>query len=275
MPVKISKPTTNGRRGASYLTGILDGNKKKITNLRKINKKKSGRNNSGKITVAHRGGGSKRFYRVVDFQFNHEEKSVVEAIHYDPNRSSNIALIRLGDNTHRYIIAPAKIKIGSKIESKENAAIKVGNRMLIKNIPIGTEIHNVEISPGKGGVICRSAGNFATLLGVESKIAHIKMPSGEVRTIPSDCWASIGSVGNQELMNLVIGKAGRNRNKGRRPIVRGKAKNVVDHPHGGGEGGTSIGLTYPKTPWGMPTLGYRTRNKKKYSSKSIIKRRSK
>jgi len=273
MPIKIAKPTTSGRRGSSFISGVLIGDTK-IKRLRKVVNKKSGRNNSGKITVAHRGGGSKRFYRLVDFMFNSDYKANVLEIHYDPNRNANIALIETKNKEYKYILAPAKVKIGSTIESGENVPIKVGNRMPVNRIPVGTEIHNIEITPGKGGKICRSAGNFATLLGVESKTAHVKMPSGEVRKVPSTCWASIGAVGNQELMNINYGKAGRIRNKGIRPTVRGKAKNVVDHPHGGGEGGTSIGLKYPKTPWGLPTLGYRTRDKKKYSKKMIIKRRS-
>jgi len=273
MPIKIAKSTTNGRRGSSFISGVLIG-KTKIKGLTKVRNQKSGRNNSGKITVAHRGGGSKRFYRLVDFVFNSDCKATVLEIHYDPNRSANIALIETGGKEYKYILAPAKIKVGSVIESGSSAPIKIGNRMPISKIPVGTEIHNIEIVPGKGGKICRSAGNFAILLGVEPKTAHVKMPSGEVRKVLSTCWASIGAVGNQELMNVNYGKAGRIRNKGIRPTVRGKAKNVVDHPHGGGEGGTSIGLKYPKTPWGLPTLGYRTRDNKKYSKKMIIKRRS-
>jgi len=272
MPLRKLKPVTQTSRGTSYLdfSNLTKGRK----NLRRIKKKNSGRNSSGKITVAHRGGGSKRFYRVVSFNFRSDKPAKVVAIEYDPNRGANIARIKFDDDHEEYILAPEKIKIGTQIVSGEKAGIKIGNRLALKNIPIGTQIHNIELLPGMGGKLCRAAGNYATTLGVESGFAQIKLPSGEVRKVAESCMASIGAVGNSDRANLRFGKAGRRRWLGVRPSVRGKAKNVVDHPHGGGEGGTSIGLPSPKTPWGVPALGFRTRNQKKKSKKFIVSRRS-
>jgi len=275
MAIRKLKPNTNSSRGRSYVADSNLSKNKSAKSLKAIIGKRSGRNNSGKITVAHRGGGSKRFYRLVNFSLNGETKAKVVAFEYDPNRSANIALLEYENGARDYILAPGKLKIGATIESGESAPIKVGNRLKLKNIPIGTLIHNIEILPGCGGKLCRSAGNSATLLSVESEISSIKMPSGEVRRLSSDCFASIGAVGNADIMNVSFGKAGRMRHKGIRPTVRGKAKNAVDHPHGGGEGGSPIGMPGPKTPWGVPALGYRTRNRKKKSAKMIIKRRSK
>lgn len=273
MAVRNIKPATNAKRGTSYLDFSILTKGKTPKSLRKINKKNAGRNNSGRLTVAHRGGGSKRFYREVNFLFNDERKAKVVSVDYDPNRKANIAQIKYDDGKLDYIIAPDKLKTGEVIESGKKASIKKGNRKILKDIPIGMQIHNIELRPNLGGKICRSAGNYATVLATEGKFAQIKLPSGEVRRLRSDCWASIGIVGNTDVMNISIGKAGRRRHMGFRPVVRGKAKNVVDHPHGGGEGGTSIGMPHPKTPWGLPTLGYKTRNRKKKSSKEIIKSR--
>ncbi len=275
MAIKVIKPVGNGRRGTSYVDFSDLSELSSPKKLRTVMNKKSGRNNSGKITLAHRGGGSKRFYRLVNFNLLTEPTAKVVAIEYDPNRSANIALIEYENGAQDYVLAADKIKVGSKIECGETTAVKPGNRTRLKNIPVGTAVHNIELLPGQGGVYCRSAGNSATLLSIDGDIAQIKLPSSEVRRVSSLCFATIGTIGNSDHMNISIGKAGRTRHMGIRPTVRGKAKNAVDHPHGGGEGGTSIGLTHPKTPWGMPTLGYRTRNKKKKSSKVIIKRRSK
>jgi len=275
MAIKKIKPIGNGRRGMSYVDNSLLSKDKGPKSLRKILTQKAGRSNSGKITVAHRGGGLKRFYRLVNFDFNTNKKAKVVAIKYDPNRAANIALIQYEGGEFDYILAPEKIKEGSIVSNSEDASIRAGNRIAIKNIPVGTQIHNIEILPGIGGKLCRSAGNYGTILSVETGFAQIKLPSGEIRKVADNCLASVGAVGNSDIMNIKIGKAGRNRLKGRRPTVRGKAKNAVDHPHGGGEGGASIGMPHPKTPWGMPALGYRSRNRKKKSAKLIIKRRSK
>jgi len=274
MAIKNIKPVGNGRRGTSYVDFSDLTKSKKNKSLFAVLNKKSGRNNSGKITLAHRGGGSKRFYRIVNFGMFKEPKATVIGIEYDPNRSANIALIKYESGLLDYILAPDKIKVGNSVQEGKSVAIRPGNRMKLVNIPIGTAIHNVEFLPEQGGKLCRSAGNSATLLSIDGAVAQLKLPSSEIRRVPSECFASIGSIGNSDLMNISIGKAGRKRHIGIKPTVRGKAKNAVDHPHGGGEGGTSIGMTYPKTPWGMPTLGYRTRDKKKHNS-SIIKRRSK
>ncbi|MFA5157796.1 MAG: 50S ribosomal protein L2 [Patescibacteria group bacterium] len=275
MAIKKIKPVSNARRGLSFVDFSLLSKEKPKKSLLQINPKKAGRNNTGRITVAHRGGGSKRFYRMVNFDFSQNVSAKVIALEYDPNRKADIALVEYEDGKCDYILAAEKIKVGSKIEGNDKAAIRIGNRMRLVNIPIGTQVHNIELLPGQGGKLCRSAGNYANLLSVEGGLAQIKLPSSEVRKVGSDCFATIGAVGNSDSMNIKIGKAGRKRNMGIRPTVRGKAKNPCDHPHGGGEGNTSIGMAYPKTPWGMPTLGYRTRNKKKKSKNLIIKRRSK
>ncbi|MEI8061540.1 MAG: 50S ribosomal protein L2 [Candidatus Berkelbacteria bacterium] len=274
MAIKKIKPVGNGRRGTSYVDFSELSKVAGPKSLRSILTKKAGRNNSGKITLAHRGGGSKRFYRLVNFGQLAEADAKVVAIEYDPNRSANIALIEYKSGTQDYVLASDKTKVGTILECGQNTAVKSGNRMPMKNIPVGTSVHNIELLPGQGGKLCRSAGNSATLLSIDGDIAQIKLPSSEVRRVSALCFASVGSVGNSDKMNISIGKAGRKRHMGIRPTVRGKAKNVVDHPHGGGEGGTSIGMPHPKTPWGMPALGYRTRNKKKKSKSMIIKRRS-
>ncbi|TSC95279.1 MAG: large subunit ribosomal protein L2 [Candidatus Berkelbacteria bacterium Athens1014_28] len=274
MAIKRNNPTTPARRGSSYLdfSGLTKSRGKSA--LKKITKKGSGRNNTGRITVAHRGGGSKRFYRIVNFGTFKEEKAKVVGIEYDPNRSSFIAKIEYSSGKFDYIIAPHKLSVGGSISCGEKVGIKIGNRMMIKNIPTGTQVYNLELKPKTKGILCRSAGNLATILSYDGGIATIKLPSSEVRIISGECYASVGMVGNTDNMNQNIGSAGRKRRMGIRPTVRGKAKNAVDHPHGGGEGGTSIGMPGPKTPWGMPALGHRTRSRSK-NQKSIIKRRSK
>jgi len=236
-------------------------------------KKSGGRNNSGKITVRHRGGGVKRLYRIIDFG---EEKlgiaGKVVAIEYDPNRTAYIALIEYEDGDKRYILAPHNLKVGQKIICQEKVDIEIGNRMKLKNIPIGTLVCNIELEPFKGGKIARGAGTSAKILAFEGGFCHLKMPSGEIRKVPEDCFATIGQMSHPEKRFEKWGKAGRKRLKGWRPTVRGSAMNPCDHPHGGGEGKAPIGLKHPKTPWGKPALGVKTR-KKKWTDKLIIKRR--
>lgn len=238
--------------------------------------KKGGRNSQGRITVRHRGGGAKRKYRIIDFKRDKDGiPGKVAAIEYDPNRTARIALIHYADGEKRYIIAPNKLKVGDVIESGENADIKVGNALPLRNIPVGTTVHNIELSPGKGGQLARSAGSEAQLMAKEGKYAQLRLPSGEFRLVLQECRATIGQVGNVEHENLTLGKAGKSRHRGRRPHVRGSAMNPVDHPHGGGEGRAPIGMPSPLTPWGKPTLGYKTRPKNKKSDKYIVRRRKK
>jgi large subunit ribosomal protein L2 len=236
-------------------------------------KKKAGRNFSGKITVRHRGGGVKRLYRVVDF--GQEKLGIpgkVIALEYDPNRTAFLALIEYQDGEKRYILAPNNLKVGDEIICAENTEIKIGNRLKLKNIPIGTEVYNIELMPGKGGKIVRSAGTSAKVIAQEENYTHLQLPSKEIRKVFNECFASVGQVSNPNHYFEDIGKAGRRRLKGWRPAVRGTAMNPPDHPHGGGEGKTPIGLKYPKTPWGKPAKGVKTR-KKKWTDKLIIKRR--
>ena len=238
--------------------------------------RKGGRNAQGKITIRHIGGGAKRKYRIIDFKRNKDGiPGKVAAIEYDPNRTANIALIHYADGEKRYILAPNKLKVGDTIESGVDADIKVGNNLPLKNIPIGTTVHNVELKPGKGGQLVRSAGSEAQLMAKEGRYAQLRLPSGEFRLVLLECRGTIGQVGNIEHENITIGKAGRNRHKGHRPAVRGSAMNPVDHPHGGGEGRTPIGMPSPVTPWGKPTLGYKTRAKNKKSNRYIVRRRKK
>lgn len=238
--------------------------------------KTGGRNSRGKITVRHRGGGAKRKYRIIDFKRNKDGvPGKVAAIEYDPNRTANIALIHYVDGEKRYILAPHGLKVGDTIESGIDADIKVGNALPLRYIPVGTTVHNIELKPGKGGQLARSAGSEAQLVAKEEKYAQLKLPSGEIRRILLDCRATVGQVGNIEHENLTIGKAGKKRHRGFRPKVRGSAMNPVDHPHGGGEGRTPIGMPSPVTPWGKPTLGYKTRAKNKKSNKYIVRRRKK
>jgi large subunit ribosomal protein L2 len=236
-------------------------------------KKGAGRNKSGRITIRHRGGGSKRLYRIVDFgQEKIDTPAKVVALEYDPYRTAFIALLEYNDGDKRYRLAGQGMKVGDNLICSEKAEIKLGNRMKLKNIPVGTMVYNIELSPGKGGIMARSAGNAAKILAYEEKYVNLEMPSSEIRTFLGDCYATVGSVSHSEWRYTVIGKAGRNRLRGRRPSVRGLAMNPVDHPHGGGEGRTSIGLKYPKTPWGKHALGVKTR-RKKISDKYIIRRR--
>jgi large subunit ribosomal protein L2 len=239
-------------------------------------KKHSGRNNQGKITVRHRGGGAKIKYRIIDFKrLKDDVPAKVEAIEYDPNRSANIVLLAYADGEKSYILAPHKIKVGDKVMSGNNADIKPGNAMELGNIPLGTTIHNIEMKPGKGGQMVRSAGNSAQLMAKEGKNALIRLPSGEVRNVRIECRATIGQVGNIDHEKLNIGKAGKTRHMGIRPTVRGSVMNPNDHPHGGGEGRAPIGRPSPMTPWGKPALGYKTRKKGKASDKQIVNRRKK
>ena len=276
MAIKTYKAMTNGQRGKSTLLNEEITSTTPEKSLLVSLKKKGGRNNKGQITVRHRGGGAKRKYRIIDFKRNKDNVvGTVSSIEYDPNRSANIALIKYADGEKRYIIAPKGLKVGMKIESGVNADIKVGNCLPLENIPEGTMVHNVELKPGKGGQIARSAGASAQVLGKEGKYVLIRLRSGEVRMILSTCRATIGQVGNiqHELVN--VGKAGRSRWKGKRPTVRGSVMNPNDHPHGGGEGRAPIGRPSPMSPWGKPTLGKKTRRGKKSSDKLIVRGRKK
>lgn len=274
MAIKQYKPTTPARRNMSVLTfdelTKCDPEKSLVVTL----KKHSGRNSYGRITVRHRGGGAKIKYRLVDFKRNKDGiQAKVSTIEYDPNRTANIALLTYADGEKRYILAPEGLKVGDVVVSGSDADIKVGNALPLKNIPVGSTIHNIELQPGKGGQLVRSAGNSAQLMAKEGSYAQVKLPSGEVRLVRVECKATIGVVGNVNHELVVIGKAGRKRHMGFRPTVRGSVMNPCDHPHGGGEGKTPIGRPSPVTPWGKPALGYKTRKTKKYSDKNIIKKR--
>lgn len=274
-PIRQYKPTSPGRRGQSVSTfEEITTNKPEKSLLEPI-RNTGGRNNNGRITCRHRGGRHRRHYRVIDFKRDKFAVSAkVATIEYDPNRSALIALLHYVDGEKRYIIAPNGIKVGEELSSGPEAEIKVGNALPLINIPVGTVIHNLEMRPGKGAQILRSAGAYGQLLSKEGDYGHVKLNSGEVRLFSLKCMATIGQVGNSAQENIKIGKAGRNRWLGKRPTVRGVAMNPVDHPHGGGEGRTSGGR-HPVSPWGVPTKGYKTRNKKKASSKLIVKKRSK
>jgi large subunit ribosomal protein L2 len=276
MAVKVIKPTSNARRGMS-VDDFADITKKSPEkSLLSPMKSKAGRNGQGKITVRHRGGGVKRQYRLVDLKMLGNMTVTVEAIEYDPNRSARIALVADKEGNKSYIVAPTGLKIGAKIAFGEEAEIRNGNRKQLKDIPVGTIIFAVELEPNKGAQLSRSAGTKTQIMAKEGGMVQIKLPSGEIRLVSENCSASIGTVSNTEHSNIKIGKAGRVRKMGFRPTVRGKAMNPVDHPHGGGEGGTSIALASgPKTPWGAPALGKKTRNRKKLSNKLIIKGRKK
>ena len=275
MAIKKYNPTTNGRRNMSVLVFDEITTSTPEKSLLAPLKKKGGRNNTGRITVRHHGGGHKQKYRIIDFKrnkFNIEGK--VATIEYDPNRSANIALINYVDGEKRYIIAPKGIKVGQVIVSSENADIKVGNALPLEKIPVGTVIHNIELHPGHGAQLVRSAGASAQILGREGKYVLVRLTSGEVRKILGVCLATIGEVGNADHMNVNTGKAGKTRYLGVRPTVRGSVMNPNDHPHGGGEGRTPIGRKAPLTPWGKIALGLKTRNKKKKSSDLIVRRRN-
>ncbi|WP_347548091.1 50S ribosomal protein L2 [Pseudalkalibacillus hwajinpoensis] len=276
MAIKKYKPTTNGRRGMSvsdFAEITTDQPEKSL--LAPIHRK-GGRNNQGRLTVRHQGGGHKRKYRVIDFKRDKDGiPGRVATIEYDPNRSANIALINYADGEKRYILAPKGIKVGTEIMSGVDADIKVGNALPLINIPVGTTIHNIELKPGRGGQLVRSAGAEAQLLGKEGRYVLVRLRSGETRMILSTCRATIGQVGNLEHELINIGKAGRSRWLGIRPTVRGSVMNPVDHPHGGGEGRAPIGRKSPMSPWGKPTLGFKTRKKNKDSDKYIVRRRKK
>ena len=276
MAIKSYKPMTNGTRGMTTLVNEEITKTTPEKSLVTTIKKSGGRNNRGKITVRHRGGGAKRKYRIIDFK-RHKDGIIgtVASIEYDPNRSANIALINYADGEKRYIIAPKGLKVGMKIESGEKADIKVGNCLPLKDIPEGTLVHNVELKPGKGGQMARSAGSSVQILGREDKYTLLRLASGEVRKVLSECRATIGEVGNADYELVNLGKAGRKRHMGIRPTVRGSVMNPNDHPHGGGEGRAPIGRKGPMTPWGKPALGYKTRNRKKASSKLIVRSRKK
>ena len=275
MPIKKYKPTSPGRRQMAVLNfDELTADKPERSLLAPI-RKKAGRNNMGRISVRHRGGGQKRFYRVIDFKRNKDGvPAKVATLEYDPNRSANIALVHYADGEKRYILAPLGLSVGDTVLSGTDVDIKPGNTLPVRNIPTGTLLHNIELSPGRGGQMVRSAGGSAQLMAKEGDYAHIRMPSGEVRLVHLNCRATIGQIGNLDHENVSIGKAGRNRWLGIRPTVRGSVMNPVDHPHGGGEGRSPIGRN-PCTPWGKPALGAKTRHKKKASDKMIVKRRNK
>lgn len=274
MGVKINKPTSPGRRFQSSSTFEEITRKRPEKSLLRSLKKSGGRNSRGRITVRHRGGGHKRKYRVVDFKRDKDGiPARIASIEYDPNRGANIALLHYADGEKRYILATHKSKVGDKVMSGTGSEIRPGNALPLREIPMGTNIHNIELNAGHGGQLARSAGNYARLMAKEGKYAQVKLPSGEVRMVLQDCKATIGQVGNLDHENISIGKAGRNRWLGKRPRVRGVAMNPVDHPHGGGEGKSSGGR-HPVTPWGVPTKGFKTRVKKA-SDKLIVKRRNK
>ena len=276
MAIRVYKSVTNGTRQRSVITSEEITKSTPEKSLTVTKKKTNGRNNQGKITVRHRGGGAKRKYRIIDFKRRKDGvAAMVTAIEYDPNRSANIALITYKDGTKSYIIAPKGLTVGTVVESGENVDIKVGNALPIMNIPVGTVIHNIELKPGKGASLARSAGASAQILGREDKYVLIRLSSGETRKILGTCRATIGSVGNEDYGLVKVGKAGRTRHMGIRPTVRGSVMNPNDHPHGGGEGRAPIGRSGPMTPWGKPALGYKTRKNKKQSDKYIVTRRKK
>ena len=274
MAIKIYKPTTPGRRGMSVTdySGLSKVAPEKSLLLPM--KKSSGRNSYGRITVRHHGGGSRRKFRIIDFKRNKLGMDAkVLTLEYDPNRSGFIALVEYEDSEKRYILAPHGLKVGDTVRAGEDADIFPGNALALANIPVGTFIHNIELHPGKGAQFVRSAGNLAQLMAKEGDHALVRLPSSELRRVPINCMATIGQVSNIDHENVKIGKAGRTRNMGIRPSVRGSAMNPNDHPHGGGEGKAPIGRPSPVTPWGKPTMGYKTRNKHKASDKFIVKRR--
>lgn len=276
MTIRTYKPITNGRRHAvSVVYDELTKHKRPEKSLTQHVKKHSGRNNMGVITIRHRGGGHKHQYRKVDFKQTDKLNipARVKAIEYDPMRTPFIMLVAYRDGEKRYHLAPHGIKVGDDIVTKVKAKPVTGNRMKLASMPIGFAIHNLELTPGRGGQMIRSAGSSGKLVSLEGEMAHVQMPSGEVRFIDKNCYATIGTLSNADHSNEELGKAGRRRLRGWRPVVRGKVMNPCDHPHGGGEGRNSIGLKHPETPWGKPALGYKTRNRKKHSNKYIVSRR--
>ncbi len=276
MPVKLYRPTTPGRRHAGILTAELT-NKRPERSLVRGGRSKAGRNFQGKITTRHRGGGVKRLLRMLDSRRDkYGVTARVVALEYDPGRTANLALLSYRDGEKRYILAPEGLRVGQEVVSAKTAVeAKVGNRLPFKFIPAGLQVHDIELTPGQGGAMVRSAGSWATFMSIEGDQARLKLPSGEVRSVSVDCLATIGQVGNIDHANVRLGKAGRRRHLGFRPSVRGKAMNPVDHPHGGGEGHNPIGMKHPKTPWGKPALGVPTRKRTKASNRFIISRRPK
>ena len=274
MAIKVYKPTTNARRNMSVTDySALSKVSPEKSLLAPLNKK-AGRNSYGRITVRHRGGGNRRKYRIIDFKRNKNDMpATVLTLEYDPNRSAHIALIQYEDGEKRYIIAPHGLKVGDTVISGDSADIKAGNALKLSKIPVGTFVHNIELYPGKGAQLARAAGNMAQLMAKEGAYALLRLPSGELRNVSIDCMATIGQVSNIDHENVKIGKAGRKRHMGIRPTVRGSVMNPCDHPHGGGEGRSPIGRPGPVTPWGKPTLGYKTRAKHNRSDKLIVKRR--
>ena len=274
MPLKVRKPLTPGQRGLVLQTTDDITQRKPKKSLVKPVKKTGGRNSSGRITVRHRGGGHKKRYRVIDFKRDNPDiPGVVETIEYDPNRSSRIALIKFENGDWRYILAPNDLRVGHRVMAGKNADITPGNALPLENIPSGTVVHNVELKVGRGGQIVRSAGSSAQVLATEGKYTLLRLPSGEMRNVLSACMATVGQLSAVDSKNVKLGKAGRKRHLGKRPTVRGVAMAPNAHPHGGGEGRSPNGMPGPKTPWGKPALGYRTRKKKKPSSKFIVRRR--
>ncbi len=275
MPMKTYKPTSPARRGMSVIDYSVLSKVKPERSLLAPIKKHSGRNSYGRITVRHRGGGNRNKYRIIDFKRQkHGIPATVLTLEYDPNRSAFIALIQYEDGVKSYIIAPEGLSVGDTVISGPDADIKPGNALPLSAIPVGTFIHNVELYPGKGGQLARSAGNMAQLMAKEGAYALVRLPSGELRNVPQNCMATVGVVGNNEHQNVTLAKAGRKRHMGWRPTVRGSVMNPCDHPHGGGEGKSPVGRPGPVTPWGKPTLGYKTRSKHARSDKFIVRRRN-
>jgi large subunit ribosomal protein L2 len=273
MAIKKHKPTSPGRRFATWVDRSELTRSKPEKSLSKGKTSSGGRNTHGRVTSRHRGGGAKRRYRAIDFKRRKDGvPAKVAAIEYDPNRSAHIALLHYRDGEKRYILAPQRLTVGAEVSSGEKADIQIGNALPLANVPTGTVVHNVELSPGRGGQLGRSAGASIQLVAKEGKYATLRLPSGEMRMVPIECRATIGSIGNADHENVSIGKAGRNRHRGIRPQTRGTAMNPVDHPHGGGEGKTTAGR-HPVTPWGVPTIGYRTRKKNKPTGKFIVRGR--
>jgi large subunit ribosomal protein L2 len=272
MAVKQYNPTTPGRRGMTSQDTSTITTKKPLRSLLVPKRRGNGRNNQGRITTRHKGGGARKFYRLVNFNLAAGTEAVVEHIEYDPNRSARIARIKDTNGKYHYIIASQGMKIGKKIVAGEEVAIEAGNRLPLKSIPVGSTIHAIELQPGKGAQMVRSAGNSAQLMAKEGAYAQVRLPSGEVRLVNLECMASLGVIGNEQHQNIKVGKAGRNRNKGIRPSVRGVVMNAVDHPHGGGDGGRHRMAKAPRTPWGQKTLGYKTRRRKN-TSQFIVRTR--
>jgi large subunit ribosomal protein L2 len=272
MAIQQYNPTTPGRRGMTSQDNSEITTKKPLKSLLVKQKRVAGRNNQGRITTRHRGGGAKSFYRLVNFKLEAGKSATIEAIEYDPNRSARIARIKESNGTYHYIIAAKGMKVGQNIVSGEEAPVETGNRLAIKNIPVGSTIYGIELQPGRGAQMVRSAGTSAQLMAKEGDYAQVRMPSGEVRMILMECMASIGRIGNEQHQNIKVGKAGRSRHKGFRPTVRGVVMNAADHPHGGGDGGRHGTAKDPRTPWGQKTLGYKTRRRKS-TTKFIVRSR--